>query len=67
MQLQPDVFLVRILIQVINPVGIEKGRPALDTVHFIAFFQQQFSQVCPVLACDSCNQRAFRSHFFECN
>ena len=58
MQLEPDVLVVRILIQVVNPVGVEQGGPALDTVHFVAFGQQQFGEVGTVLSGDASDERA---------
>jgi hypothetical protein len=48
-----SVLLVRILIEVVDPIGIEKGRPALDAMDLVVFFQEQFSKVGPILSGDS--------------
>ena len=40
---------VRVFVDVIYPLGIEQGRPALDAVHFIAFLQQKFRQIGSIL------------------
>jgi hypothetical protein len=55
MKLKPDIFLVRILIQVIYPFCIEKARPSLDPMHHIALLQEKFSQISSILACDAGN------------
>jgi hypothetical protein len=52
-QMQPDAVLVWILIKMIDPVGIERGGAALDTVDFVAFGEQQLGEVGTVLAGDS--------------
>jgi hypothetical protein len=49
---------VRIDIQVIDSLGIERGRAAFDAVHDIALRQQQFGEVTAILSgysSDSCN------------
>jgi hypothetical protein len=51
--MQPDAVLVWILIKMIDPVGIERGGAALDTVDFVAFGEQQLGEVGTVLAGDS--------------
>ena len=50
---------MRILIQVIDPGGVEAAGPALDAMHGIALFQQQLRQVAAVLAGDAGDQRVF--------
>ena len=57
-ELELDVRVVRVLIEVVDPVGIEQGSPALDAVDLITFGQQQFSQVGAVLAGDAGDERA---------
>jgi len=42
-QREPLIELVRVLIQVIDPRGVEAARPPLDAVHRVALLQQQFS------------------------
>jgi hypothetical protein len=55
---QPHVHraLMRILIQVIDSIGIEGRRPALDAVHLVAFAEQQLRQISTVLAGDAGDQ-----------
>ena len=36
------MLLVRVLIKVVDTVGIKQRRAPLDTVDFIAFFEQEF-------------------------
>ena len=43
MQDQAWIHLMRILIQMIDPGGVEATRPALDAVHHIALLQQELS------------------------
>ena len=57
MQNELAIRFMGILIQVVNPVGIEKRRAALDAMDFIAFFKQQFGQIGPVLSRYTRNQR----------
>ena len=47
------VVLVRILVQVVDAVGVEQGSAALDAVDFVALFQQEFGEVGAVLAGDA--------------
>jgi hypothetical protein len=39
MQLEAYIFLVRILIKVINAIGVEGGCAAFDAMHAISLFQ----------------------------
>jgi hypothetical protein len=41
-QFQPHIALVGVLVQVVDAIGIERGRAALHAVDAVAFFQQQF-------------------------
>ena len=43
-------LFMRILVQVVDAVGIEQRSAALDAVHLVAFFQQQFGEIGAVLA-----------------
>ena len=58
-QLQALIQLVRILIEVIDPGGVETAGPALDAMHGVALLQQQLRQVAAVLAGDAGDQRVF--------
>jgi hypothetical protein len=44
---------VRILVKVVYPVCVEGRGTALDTVDLVAFGQQKFGQIGPVLAGDT--------------
>ena len=58
---------MRILIEVINPGGVEAARPALDAMHGVALLQQQLRKVAAVLAGDSGDQGAFAvAHSCHC-
>ena len=63
--MQREVLLVdmRVLIQVVNTVGIERRGPALDAVDFITFAQQKLGQVSAVLPCDAGDE----GNFYSCN
>jgi hypothetical protein len=50
---------VRVLVDVVHPLGVKRAGPALDAVHDVAFFQQKFSQVRAVLASDAGNESNF--------
>jgi len=47
MQPQTDIALMRILIEVVNTLGIEGGGAAFNAVNFVALCEQEFSQVGP--------------------
>jgi len=49
---------VRIVIEVIDAIGIERRRPALYAVHRVALVQQELRQIGAVLAGDARNQCA---------
>lgn len=48
-QFEAYVFLVRILIQVVDAIGIEGRRSAFDAVNVVAFGEQKFGQIGSVL------------------
>ena len=50
MQLDALVVDPRVLIQVVDAVGIEQAGTALDAMNLIAFVEQQFGEVRAVLA-----------------
>ena len=43
-------LLVRVLVQVIDTVGIERRRPSFDAVNLVAFVEQELGQIRAVLA-----------------
>ncbi len=55
MQLETHISFVRILVQMIDTIGIEGGGAALDAVHGISFAKQEFSQVCAILSGHACD------------
>ena len=48
---------VRVLINMINPLRIERGRPTLDAVHLIALLKQKLGKIGAVLTRDASDQR----------
>lgn len=58
-QLEVGVVNVRVLVDVVNAVGVEAGGTAFDAVHDVAFFQQKLSQVGAILASDTSDQGDF--------
>jgi len=56
-QPQPHIAVVRILVNVVEALGIERRRPPDQAVHRVALRQQQFGEVRAVLAGDSGHQR----------
>ena len=40
MQFEALVIGVRVLIDVVNSLGVEQGRPSFDAVNFVALFEQ---------------------------
>jgi len=59
MQEQAFVQQVRIVVQVIDPKGVERTAAAYDAVHGISFFKQQFGEVAAVLAGDAGDEGGF--------
>jgi hypothetical protein len=58
---EPNVPLMRILVQVVDAVSIEERCATLDAMNLIALRQEQFGEICPVLSRYAGNQR-FLSH-----
>jgi hypothetical protein len=54
-----DAVHVRIGVEMINARSVEGARAANDPVDFVAFLQQQISQITSVLAGDARDQRPF--------
>ena len=51
--------LVRILIEMIDPVGVEGRGPPLDAVNDVALVEQEFGEIGAVLAGDAGDERDF--------
>ena len=56
------VFDVRVFVDVVDRLGVEQGRAALDAVDDVALLEQEFGQVGAVLAGDAGNQCGFVAH-----
>ena len=55
-QFEVGIVNVRVLVDVVHPLGVKRAGPALDAMHDVAFFQQKLSQVRAVLAGDAGDQ-----------
>jgi hypothetical protein len=53
----PPIRIVRVAVQVIDPVGVEQRRTAFHAVHLVALRQQQLREIRAVLARDPRDQR----------
>jgi hypothetical protein len=62
MQFEPGRIGVRILIDVIHPLGVQRGCPALYTMNLITLFQQKFREIRSVLT----GYTGDKSHFGHC-
>ena len=58
-QHEASVVDMRVLVEVVDPVGVEQAGAALDAVHLVAFFEQQLGQVGAVLAGHAGDQCCF--------
>ena len=50
MENETKIFLMGILVQMIDSLGVEKRRASFDAVHFISLCQQQLRQIGAVLS-----------------
>src|SRR4029078_4653298 len=64
-QEEPVVFGLGGLVDVIDALGVERGRTADETVHLVALGQQQFGQVAAVLSGDTGDEGALASCGFS--
>ena len=53
---EPHIFFVRVLVKVVYPFRIERRSTALHPMHFIAFCQQEFTEVSAILSGYPCDQ-----------
>jgi hypothetical protein len=60
-QEQLDVTLVRVLVQVIDAIRVERGRTSLDAVHLVSLAEQQLREIGAVLARDT-GDECFLAH-----
>jgi hypothetical protein len=56
MQREVDTARVRIMIKMVDAIGIEEACPANDAVHFVSFAQQEGREISPVLTGDPGDQ-----------
>jgi hypothetical protein len=50
---------MRILVEVIDSLGVEERGAAFDAVDFVAFFEEEFGEVGAILAGDAGDESAF--------
>ena len=55
-QVQTNIFHMRILVQMVDSVCVEWWRPTLDTMNVVALGQQQFGKIRTILAGNSDNK-----------
>src|SRR6056297_1304186 len=58
MQPEARIRRVRILVDMVDPLGVEQRRTALDPVHLVTLFQKEFSKVGTILPGDSGDEGA---------
>ena len=51
--------LVRVLVEVIDPAGVERGGAPLDPMHMVALLQEELREVAAVLPGDTGDQGGF--------
>ena len=59
MQHEAAAPVVRILVQMVDPVGVEQRGPALDAMDGVALAEQEFGQVGAILAGDTGDECGF--------
>jgi len=60
MEREVDTGQVRVVVEMVDAVGVEKARAAQETVHLIAFAEQEFGEIGPVLPGHPSDQCALR-------
>ena len=63
---QAALFLVGILVEVVDAVGVQQGSAALDAMHFIPLFQKEFGEIGAILTGDAGDQSSFQEGVFLC-
>ena len=59
MQDEATALLVRVLVEVVDAVGVEERRAPLDAVNLVAFGEEELREVRAVLAGNPCDQCLF--------
>ena len=57
---QPAPFLMRILIEMVDAMGVQQRTTALDAMHFISLVEKELREICAILTGDSSNQSSFQ-------
>jgi hypothetical protein len=52
-------LLVRVHVEVVDPIGIKEARSTLDAVHLVVLAEQKLGQIRPVLAGDAGDEGFF--------
>jgi hypothetical protein len=50
---QTALFLVGILVEMVDAIGVQQGSAALDAMHFIPLFEQELSEIGTILTGDA--------------
>ena len=56
-QNEAAIGFVRVLVEMVDAIGVEKGSAALDAMNLVALSQQKLCQIGAVLAGDARNKR----------
>lgn len=59
MEMQLDVWRMRIAIKMVNARGVERARPADNAVDLADFGEKELGKIRTILAGDSCNECFF--------
>src|ERR1700733_8221842 len=57
---QPALFLMWILIEMVNTIGVQQRTTALDAVYFISLVEKELREICAILTGDSSYQSSFQ-------
>jgi hypothetical protein len=55
MKMKPDLRSMRVMVDMINAIGVESAGTADKPVNLVAFVQKKLSQVTAILACNARN------------
>ena len=58
------IFFVGVLVQVVDALGVEERRTALDAVHLVALLQKKLGEIGPVLPGDAGDECGFLAHAY---
>ena len=61
MQFQAQMAVMGVLIDMVDPLRRESGRPAHNAMDLISLLQQKFRQIRTILTGNPCNQRLLHS------